>query len=48
MDALKYWAQTQGTALLSTVLKAVIIAVIGILISYHHAHHQQGFGEIQV
>lgn len=32
MEALKYWAQTQGTALLSNVLKTVIIAVIGILI----------------
>ena len=32
MDVLKYWTQTQGTALLSTVLKTVIIAVIGILI----------------
>lgn len=32
MEALKYWAQTQGTALLGTVLKTVIIAVIGILI----------------
>ena len=32
MEALKYWAQTQGAALLSTVLKTVIIAVIGILI----------------
>jgi len=32
MEALKYWAQTQGVALAGTVLKTVIIAVIGILI----------------
>ena len=32
MDAIKYWAQTQGAALLTVVFKAVIIAVIGTLI----------------
>lgn len=32
MEALKYWAQTQGVALGATILKTVIIAVVGILI----------------
>ena len=32
MEAIKYWAQTQGTALLTTVCKTVIIAAIGMLI----------------
>ena len=32
MEAIKYWAQTQGAALLTTVCKTVIIAVVGMLI----------------
>ena len=32
MEALKYWVQTQGVALGTTILKTVIIAAIGILI----------------